>query len=132
MKCRNGYIMHGSRRGDRGPDPPGKSQHYRVFLAILVRIPRIITKPPFNVRPSSARQRNTISMVFCWWANDGLLLVLFGSFPLPLSFGKKIVRVGLPRTKGSGSVHDLLYTLKLFSLVKKFIGELIRICRIYP
>ena len=32
------------------------------------------TKPAFNGGPSSARQRNTIQMAFCWRANDGPLL----------------------------------------------------------
>ena len=36
------------------------------------------TKPAFNVGPSSARQQNAIEMVFCWRADDGPLLVLFG------------------------------------------------------
>ena len=37
------------------------------------------TKPEFNVGPSSARQRNAIQMAFRWQADDGLLLVVFGS-----------------------------------------------------
>ena len=39
--------MRGSRRGEAGgPDPPDKSQKYRVSLAILVRIPCKSTKLP--------------------------------------------------------------------------------------
>ena len=37
------------------------------------------TKPAFNVGPSSARQRNAITMAFRWRADDGLILVVFGS-----------------------------------------------------
>ena len=36
-------------------------------------------KQAFNVGPSFARQRNTIEMAFRWRANDGRLLVVFGS-----------------------------------------------------
>ena len=46
------------------------------------------TKPAFNVGPSLAHQRNTISMVFRWPADDGPLLVAFGS-PHQLLFLKK-------------------------------------------
>ena len=38
-----------------------------------------VTKPTFNVGPSSARHRNAIKMAFRWRADDGPLLVLFGS-----------------------------------------------------
>ena len=54
----------------------------------------------FNVRPSSARQRNAILMAFRWSADDGSLLVAFG-----LSYLKKIVEVGPPLTKLSESAH---------------------------
>ena len=37
------------------------------------------TKPAFNVGPSSARQRNAISMAFRWWADDGPFIAVFGS-----------------------------------------------------
>ena len=43
------------------------------------------TNPAFNVGPSSARQRNTIWMAFHWQADDGPLIVVFGSFFLPSS-----------------------------------------------
>ena len=49
------------------------------------------TKPTFNVGPSSACQRNAIKMAFRWRADDGPLLVLFGS---SLSLHKKNVRFG--------------------------------------
>ena len=44
------------------PDPPEKSQKYRVSLQTgpdLLKNHKA-TKPAFNVGPSSARQRNTI------------------------------------------------------------------------
>ena len=37
------------------------------------------TELAFNVGQSSARQRNAISMAFRWHADDGPLLVVFGS-----------------------------------------------------
>ena len=41
-------------------------------------------KPAFNVWPTLARQRNAIKMAVCWRPDDGLLIVVFGSF-LPSS-----------------------------------------------
>ena len=63
------------------------------------------TKPAFIVGPLSARQRNTILIAFCWWADDVPLLVVFGcSLPSPT---KKVVksRAGSPLAKFSGSAH---------------------------
>ena len=37
------------------------------------------TKPEFNVAPSSARQGNANSNVFCWWADVGPFIAVFGS-----------------------------------------------------
>ena len=37
------------------------------------------TKPAFNVGPLSARQRNAILMADRWRADDGPILVVFGS-----------------------------------------------------
>ena len=73
------YTMGGSRggggdRGSWGPDPPPpeKSQKYRVSLQYWSPSPKIhkATKQAFNVGPSSAPQRNAISMAFRWWADD--------------------------------------------------------------
>ena len=62
--------MGGSRGGtggsNTGPDPLNNHK---------------ATKPAFNVGPSLARKRNTIEMAFCWRADDGPLLVVFGSPP---------------------------------------------------
>ena len=41
------------------------------------------TKPAFNVGPSSARQRNAISMAFRWRADDVPFKAEFGSSPPP-------------------------------------------------
>ena len=71
--------------GTGGPDPPEKSQKYRVsfntgpdFLKNYKA-----TKPAFNVGPSSARQGNAILMAFCWRADDGPFIAVFGSFIPP-------------------------------------------------
>ena len=53
------------------------------------------TKPTFNVRPSSARQRNAIK--FHWKADGAPLIVVFGS-SLPLSTKKVPILVGPPLT----------------------------------
>ena len=103
-------FTRGSRGGTgvRTPPPPLKKHKNIVFLSN--NGPDSLknhkaTKPAFNVWPSSARQRNAIA--FRWRANDGPLLVLFGS-SLPSSKRNKknnIVRVGPPLAKLSGSVH---------------------------
>ena len=75
--------------GTGGPDPPPpeKSQKYRVSLQYWSRSLKNHkdTKPAFTVGPSSARQRNTIEMVFRWEANDGPFIAVFGSSILPLT-----------------------------------------------
>ena len=69
--------------GTVGPDPPEKSQKYRVFLQYYTDPDPLTnhkaTKPEFNVGPSSARQRNTISMVFGWRADDGPIEAVYKS-----------------------------------------------------
>ena len=61
------------------------------------------TNPAFNVRPSSACQRNAISMAFRWRADDGPLIVVSGFFlPSPTNKKKKkknVVEVGTPFDK---------------------------------
>ena len=49
-------------RGVGGPDPPEKSQNYRVSKQYWSGSPENhkATKPSFIARPSSARQRNAI------------------------------------------------------------------------
>ena len=55
-------------------------------------------KPAFNLWPSSARQRNTISLAFSWRVDDGQLLMVFGSSLYPHKLKNKksqMVRVEL-------------------------------------
>ena len=69
----------------------------------------LCTKSVCNVGPLSARQRNAIYMAFRWWADDGLLIALLGSY-FPSSTKKKQEKShqsGPPLTKLSGSVHSL-------------------------
>ena len=61
------------------------------------------TKPAFNVWSSSARKRNAISVAFQWRADDGPLLVVFGS-PHPSSANK--TSEFDPSDTSSGSVHE--------------------------
>ena len=41
------------------------------------------TEPPFNVGPSSARQRNAIQMAFRWRTDDGSLMVVIFGYSIP-------------------------------------------------
>ena len=64
------------------------------------------TKPAFNVGPSSVSQRNTIYMAFCWQADGGPFIAVFGS-SIPSSTKKKnVIKYGPPLTKLSGCAHD--------------------------
>ena len=82
-------IMCGSRGGgggggDRVSEPLSHRNHKIMgFLSnTTVQIPLKITKLPSKYsmsRTSLPRQRNAILMAFCWWADDGPILVVFGS-----------------------------------------------------
>ena len=96
--------MGGSRWGTGGLDPPLKNHKNIGFISNTDPDPHKNHKA-FNVGPSSARQQNAILMAFRWWADDGPLIVVFGS-SLPSSSTKKsVVKVGPPLTKFYGSVH---------------------------
>ena len=74
--------MGGSRGGDRGSGPRLKNHKNIGFLSNFGPDPLKnyeATEPAFNVGPSSARQGNAIKMAFCWRADDGPLIVVFGS-----------------------------------------------------
>ena len=79
MYSKRACAMGGSRGGGAGgPDPPEKSQKYRVPDPLKNHK---ATKPAFKFGPLSARQRNAIK-----WRSaggpmivDGPLLVAFGS-----------------------------------------------------
>ena len=72
--------------GTEGPDPPPPKNHKNIgFLSNSGPDPlknHKATEPAFNFGLSSARQRNAIQMVFRWRADDGPLIVIFGS-PTP-------------------------------------------------
>ena len=59
---------------DPPPPPPPPENHKNIgFLSNTGPDPIKIhkaTKPAFNVRPSSARQRDAIEMAFSWRADD--------------------------------------------------------------
>ena len=68
--------------GCRGFDPPEKNLKNIEFLNITGDDPlnnHKTIKPAFNVGPSKALQRNTTKMAFRRRADDGPLLVVFGS-----------------------------------------------------
>ena len=105
-------------RGIWGPDPPEKSQKYRVFCKSGPDPLKNhkATKPAFNVGPSSAHQQNAISMAFHWpiysgigpfivVLDDGLFIAVFGS-AIPSSAKKNVINFPSPLTKLSGFAHD--------------------------
>ena len=99
--------LHRSRGGTGGLDPLKNHKNIR-FLCNNGPDPlknHKATKPVFNVGQSSARKRNAILMAFCWLADDGPLIVVFGS-SLPSS--NKNVKVGPPLIKFSESAHGTL------------------------
>ena len=73
-------LMGRSRGEDRVSGPPLKITNRKAvrFLSNTLENHKA-TKPVFNVWPSLAHQRNTISMAFRWRADDGPLKVVFGS-----------------------------------------------------
>ena len=103
----------GYREGTGGPDPIPMKNH-KVIGFLSNTGPDSLkndktTQPAFNVKPSSARQRNAIMlMAFRWLVEDGPLLVgfktSFFSHPHQLKY-KKRFSVGSPLTKLSGSAH---------------------------
>ena len=66
-----------------GSGPPPLKNHTNIgFLSNTGPDPlnnHKATKLAFNDGPSLARQRNAIEIAFCWRADDGPLLVVFGS-----------------------------------------------------
>ena len=83
-------------------DPEGSNHHKAIGFLSNTRLGPLenhsAIKPAFNLCPSSARQRNTISLAFSWRVDDGQLLVVFGSSLYPNQLKKhksQIVRVEL-------------------------------------
>ena len=75
-----------------GPPPPMKNHKHIGFLSNTGPDPLQndkATKLAFNNGPLLTRQQNAIQMVFRWWANDGHLIVVFGS-SIPLSTKKTL------------------------------------------
>ena len=94
------YCLHGQIQGGGGgsdPPPPPTENHKNIgFLCNNGLDPlknHKATKPAFNVGPSSARQRNTIKMVFRWRADDGPIKAVFGSFILPSTKKKSTIKL---------------------------------------
>ena len=104
---RRARIQKGGGQGVRTPPPPPKkkkkSQNYKVSNSNTGPDSlknHKVTKPAFNVGPSSARhrnaissstrQRNAIKIAFRWLADDGPLIVECGS-SLPSSTKKSFL-----------------------------------------
>ena len=95
--------MCGSRGRGQGVRTPLKNHKNIGFLSYSGPDPlkyHKATEPAFNVGPSSARQRNAISMAYRLRADDGQLIVVFGS-------NHPSSKKDLPLTKFSGSAHVL-------------------------
>ena len=67
------------------------------------------TKLTFIVGPTSACQGKCHLNGICWWANNGPLILVFGSLIPPLIQLKKNVKFGPPLTKLSGSAHSISF-----------------------
>ena len=109
----NNIYMHGSREKDRGPDLPPPENHKNIVFSNTGPDPlkNHKTTKPFNVGPSSARQRNDILIAFHWRAYDGSLLVVFG---YPYQQNKKqqqqkktLKKSWIPLKNLSGFAHDI-------------------------
>ena len=84
-----------------GPPPPPPKNHKNIgFLSNTGLDPlkkQKATKPASNVGPSSSRQRNAVQMAFRWRADDGPLIVAFGSsLPSSIEKIKKKAKCGPP------------------------------------
>ena len=68
--------------GTGGPDPPEKSQNYRVRSNTGPDHLKNhkATMPAFNNGAASARQQSNIYMAFSWRANNGPIIMVFGSY----------------------------------------------------
>ena len=108
-------------KGDRGSRPLLKNHKNIDFLSNSGTNPlknHKFTKPTFNVVPSSTRQRNAILMAFRWRANDGPLIMVFGSSH-PSSTKKRKNKIKRcqswpPLPKFSGSVQGLNFIIWWF------------------
>ena len=96
----------------RGPDPtppPPLKNHKNIgFLSNSGPDPLKnyeATEPAFNVGLSSAPQPNAILMAFCWRADDGLLIVVFGHFHPSSTKKQPRCQSWTPLTNFSGSAH---------------------------
>ena len=87
--------------GTGGPDPPEKSQKYRVSWQYWSRSPEKLQSYQASIQFWAI-----IKMAFGWGANDGALLVVFRSSH---QLKKKHVKVWLPLTKLFGSTHEFEY-----------------------
>ena len=98
-------IQRGDGQGIQRPPPPPLEHRKNIgFLSNTGPDPlryHKATKTAFNVGPILARQRNAIKIAFRWWADDGPILLVFGSTHQI----KTPVKVGPPLKKLSGSAH---------------------------
>ena len=92
-------LMGGFQRGGGGspyaPPPPPEKSPKIGFLSILVRFPLKSQSYQVSIPCWVINQRNAIQMVFRWQANDGLLIVVFGS-SLPSSTKKTLSKLDPP------------------------------------
>ena len=90
---------------------PLKNHKNIGFLSNVGPDPLKITKLPGQ--HSMLGHHQHASKTFPWRADDGpLIVVVFGSFLIPSSTKKNVVRVGPPLGKPSGSAHVLWFGLQ--------------------
>ena len=104
----NGIIehMHGSRAEDRRSGPPPPKNHINIGFLSKIGPDRLkTTKLPSqqSMLGHNRHASNAISMAFRLQADDGPLIVVFGSYHP--SSSKKRCQCWTPLTKLSGSAH---------------------------
>ena len=86
LHMQHGWIQRGG-GGGRGSGPHPLLKNHKA------------TKPAFNVGPSPTHHREAISMVFCWQANDGPFIAVFGSSIPPSTENFFFIKFGPPSDK---------------------------------
>ena len=105
LHMKYGWIQRGRRRSWPPPPPPPPLKNHKNIGFHSNTGPDPLkkhkaTKPVFNVGPSSACQGNAILMGFHWQADDGPLIVVFGSsHPSSTKKKTKNIKVGYPSDK---------------------------------
>ena len=100
--------MHGSRGGTGGPIPPPLKNHKNIgFPSNTGPDPLKITKLP-SQHSVLGHHPHASPMAFRWQADDGPVIVVFGSSLPSSTKKKKVIKVGPLLTKLSGSAYAMV------------------------